>query len=137
MLTLHFDGMAKPNPGVGAYGWVLERDGKEVATGGGIIGGGSTSNEAEYAGLVQGLRAARQQAGEDEAVTAKGDSRLVVNQASGRWAVRAENLVPLVDEVWELAARLGRVSFVWVPRAQNRRADNLARMAFLRGRAKT
>ena len=51
--------------------------------------------------------------------------------------MRAENLVPLVDEVWELAARLGRVSFVWVPRAQNRRADNLARMAFLRGRAKT
>ena len=57
------------------------------------------------------------------------DSKLVVEQMSGRWKVKHDNLQPLAREAAALVRRLGRVSFRWVPREQNTAADRLANEA--------
>ena len=135
MLTLYFDGMAKPNPGRGAYGWLLERDGREIATGCAVLVGQKTSNKAEYAGLIKGLQAARRYMKDDETLLVKGDSRLVINQSTCRWNVKQKHLESLVEQVWRAMAQLGPVELKWIPREQNGRADALGRKAFERKRA--
>lgn len=64
-----------------------------------------TSNEAEWASLCRGLLAV-QEHGAMGAVAIVGDSRLVLNQFTGRWRVWAENLRPLYQEAQELAGEL-------------------------------
>jgi len=54
------------------------------------------------------------------------DSRLVIEQMSGRWQIKHPDLRPLARAARDTARSLGQVSYVWVPREQNRRADKLA-----------
>ena len=83
---------------------------------------------AEYSGLVAGLRAAADLApGAD--VEVRMDSKLVVEQMSGRWKVKDPNLRSLARSAQDEARRLGRVTYVWVPRARNADADRLANQA--------
>ena len=90
--------------------------------------GTTTNNVAEYSGLVAGLRAAGELApGAD--VEVRMDSKLVVEQMSGRWKIKDPNLRKLAASARQAAGRLGRVSYTWVPRARNTRADRLANQA--------
>ena len=122
------DGGARGNPGPAGYGAVV-RDAAsgavlaERAEGIGI----TTNNVAEYSGLIAGLRAAAELGATD--VEVRLDSKLVVEQMSGKWKVRQPHLQPLAGEAAALVRRLGRVRFVWVPRARNRHADRLANEA--------
>ncbi len=88
----------------------------------------TTNNVAEYSGLVAGLRAAADLApGAD--VEVRMDSKLVVEQMTGRWQIKDPNLRSLARSAQDEARRLGRVSYTWVPRARNTRADRLANQA--------
>jgi probable phosphoglycerate mutase len=87
----------------------------------------ATNNVAEYTGLVAGLQAAADLGA--VAVEARMDSRLVVEQMSGRWQIKHPALRPLAAEAAALAGRFDSVRFTWVPREQNRRADALANAA--------
>jgi probable phosphoglycerate mutase len=57
------------------------------------------------------------------------DSKLVVEQMSGRWKVKHPDMRPLASQASELVRRLPSVSFSWIPRAQNSAADRLANEA--------
>src|SRR5690606_33184448 len=57
------------------------------------------------------------------------DSKLVVEQMSGRWKVKNADLKDLVAEAKSLAAKFDRVTYTWVPRADNSHADRLANEA--------
>jgi broad specificity phosphatase PhoE len=57
------------------------------------------------------------------------DSKLVVEQMSGRWQIKDPNLRSLASSAQDETRRLGQVSYVWVPRARNTRADRLANQA--------
>jgi broad specificity phosphatase PhoE len=57
------------------------------------------------------------------------DSKLVVEQMSGRWKVKHPDLIELHAQARKLASRLDRVSYAWVPRAKNSHADRLANEA--------
>jgi probable phosphoglycerate mutase len=57
------------------------------------------------------------------------DSKLVVEQMSGRWRVRHPDLQPLHAQGRELARALPKVSFGWIPRERNSYADRLANEA--------
>jgi probable phosphoglycerate mutase len=57
------------------------------------------------------------------------DSKLVVEQMSGRWQVKHPAMKPLAREATDLVERLGRVRFSWIPRAENSHADRLANEA--------
>jgi ribonuclease H / adenosylcobalamin/alpha-ribazole phosphatase len=128
-LVVEADGGSRGNPGPAGYGALV----RDPATGEVLAEmcdslGTTTNNVAEYSGLVAGLRAAAELApGAD--VEVRMDSKLVVEQMSGRWQIKDPNLRSLASSAQDEAGRLGRVSYVWVPRARNADADRLANQA--------
>ncbi|HEX2066065.1 MAG TPA: ribonuclease HI family protein [Candidatus Thermoplasmatota archaeon] len=129
--TLWFDGACSGNPGPMGAGAVVQLEGGRPQVLSQPMGRG-TNNEAEYHGLLLGLRHALA-AGADEVVV-RGDSQLVLRQLEGAYKVRAENLRSLNEEARRLLGHFAAVRLEWVPRAQNAEADAAATAA-LRGRA--
>ena len=84
----------------------------------------SPSTPACIAGLQAALRPRR-----IDAVSVRMDSKLVVEQMSGRWKVKHPDMKPLARQAAALVAQFDRVDFEWVPRAQNSHADRLANEA--------
>jgi probable phosphoglycerate mutase len=89
--------------------------------------GTATNNVAEYGGLIAGLKAAL--ALDPAELEVRMDSKLVVEQMSGRWQVKHPSMKPLAREAAALIAQLPRVRFAWIPREQNKHADRLANEA--------
>jgi len=90
--------------------------------------GTATNNVAEYSGLVAGLtKAAEVAPGAD--VEVRMDSKLVVEQMTGRWQIKHPALRPLAAQARDLSRGLGRITYQWVPRARNTHADRLANKA--------
>jgi broad specificity phosphatase PhoE/ribonuclease HI len=127
-VVVQADGGSRGNPGPAGYGAVvLDADtGATLAERKAAIGI-ETNNVAEYQGLVAGLAAARELGASD--VEVRMDSKLVVEQMSGRWQVKHPSMRPLARQAAELAAGFDRISFGWIPRAQNSHADRLANEA--------
>lgn len=92
----------------------------EVAQGIGV----ATNNVAEYRAAIEGLRRASELGAGD--VLLRSDSRLLVEQLSGRFRVKNPTLIRLHGEVRELAGRFRAVRYEHVPRERNREADRLA-----------
>ncbi len=134
-LIIEADGGSRGNPGPAGFGAVVRDQAtgellREICDSIGI----ATNNVAEYSGLIAGLRAAAEIApGAD--VEARMDSKLVIEQMSGRWQIKHQNLRSLARTAQQAAARLGQVRYVWVPRARNAHADRLANQAMDNARA--
>jgi probable phosphoglycerate mutase len=123
------DGGSRGNPGPAGYG-ALVRDaetGRVLAERAASVGR-ATNNVAEYGGLVAGLQAALDLDPTAE-VEVRMDSKLVVEQMSGRWKVKHPDMQQLALQAQRLARQLGAVRYTWVPRAQNGAADALANSA--------
>ena len=122
------DGGSRGNPGPAGFG-ALVRDADtgallvEVAESIGV----ATNNVAEYSGLVAGLTAAAQ-LDPDCTVEVRMDSKLVVEQMSGRWSIKHEDMRRLATRARQLLPA-DRVSYTWIPRARNAHADRLANEA--------
>jgi probable phosphoglycerate mutase len=119
------DGGSRGNPGPAGYGAVV----LDAATGDVLAErseaiGTQTNNVAEYRGLIAGLTAARELGARRVAV--RMDSRLVVEQMKGTWQVKHPGLRDLARQAVALRENFDEVSFEWVPRAENTRADRLA-----------
>jgi 8-oxo-dGTP diphosphatase len=86
-----------------------------------------TNNYAEYTAVILALeRALTLGAREVELVL---DSKLVVEQLTGRWKVRHAAIRPLVDRAQALLAQFARWTLRHEPRAANVAADALANLA--------
>ncbi|MET8224399.1 bifunctional RNase H/acid phosphatase [Streptomyces sp. NPDC005301] len=127
------DGGSRGNPGPAGYGAVVidAATGETLAEAAEFLGV-ATNNVAEYRGLVAGLRAAREL---DPAavVRVRMDSKLVVEQMSGRWKIKHPDMKPLAAE----AARIlpaSQVTYEWIPRERNKHADRLANEAMDAGK---
>ena len=131
------DGGSRGNPGPAAYGAVL-RDAEtgEVIDERAEPIGEATNNVAEYRGLIAGLEMAREHVPDAE-VEVRLDSKLVIEQMSGRWKVKHPDMRPLALQAQRLAPQ--RVTWTWVPREQNAHADRLLNEALdvATGRART
>lgn len=122
------DGGSRGNPGPAGYGsvvWTADRatvlaESKQAI-------GRATNNVAEYRGLIAGLEEAAKLGATEVAVSM--DSKLVVEQMSGRWQVKNPDLAQLHAQARALASRFASISYSWVPRAQNSYADRLANEA--------
>jgi probable phosphoglycerate mutase len=127
------DGGSRGNPGPAGYGAVVldPVSGETLAEAAEYIGV-ATNNVAEYKGLVAGLKAAH--ALDPEAlVRVRMDSKLVVEQMSGRWKIKHPDMKPLAAE----AARVfppAQVTYEWIPRERNKHADRLANEAMDAGK---
>ena len=122
------DGGARGNPGPAGYGAVV----REAATNEVLVEradaiGVATNNVAEYRGLIAGLQAAADVGAVE--VEVRMDSKLVVEQMSGRWQIKHPGLRPLAAQAAALVRRFEIVRFTWIPRERNRRADALANAA--------
>ncbi|MGV9562979.1 bifunctional RNase H/acid phosphatase [Streptomyces sp. NPDC003480] len=122
------DGGSRGNPGPAGYGSVV----RDAATGETLVEragfiGTATNNVAEYRGLLAGLSAAHEL---DPAarVHVRMDSKLVVEQMSGRWKIRHPAMRPLAMQAAALFPA-GQVTYEWIPREQNKHADRLANEA--------
>ncbi|MEU4740375.1 bifunctional RNase H/acid phosphatase [Actinosynnema sp. NPDC023658] len=126
-VVVEADGGSRGNPGPAGYGAVvLDESGAVLAERSAGIGV-ATNNVAEYQGLIAGLRAAAEVGA--SAVDVRMDSKLVVEQMSGRWKVKHPSMQPLAAEAREAARAFDRVAYEWIPRERNRRADRLANLA--------
>ncbi len=122
------DGGSRGNPGPAGYGTVVwSADRSTVLAESKQAIGRSTNNVAEYRGLIAGLEEARRLGATEVAVLM--DSKLVIEQMSGRWKVKHPELAKLHARAGELALDFDRVGYTWVPREQNSYADRLANEA--------
>jgi ribonuclease HI len=86
-----------------------------------------TNNVAEYAAVVLALRRAHRLGAREVRLVL--DSKLIVEQLSGRWRVRDAGLRGFFEEARQLLAGFRRWSIEHQPRAANRAADALANLA--------
>jgi broad specificity phosphatase PhoE/ribonuclease HI len=127
-VTVEADGGSRGNPGPAGYGAVV----RAAATGEILLEryaslGVNTNNVAEYSGLIAGLTAALELGATH--VDVRMDSKLVVEQMSGRWQIKNPGLRPLAAQAATLVGRFQAVTFDWIPRERNKAADALANKA--------
>ncbi|MFJ9975888.1 bifunctional RNase H/acid phosphatase [Streptomyces cyaneofuscatus] len=139
-LVVEADGGSRGNPGPAGYGAVVidAATGETLAEAAEYIGV-ATNNVAEYRGLIAGLTAAKAlfpdagAAGPDLEVHVRMDSKLVVEQMSGRWKIKHPDMKPLAARAAAILPP-SSVTYEWIPRAQNKHADRLANEAMDAGR---
>ena len=127
-LIVEADGGSRGNPGIAGAGAVVidAESGKvlrEISEPVGI----ATNNVAEYTAVVLGLEAAFE-IEPAATVLVRMDSKLVVEQMSGRWKIKHPDMMALGARVQKLIAAKN-VEFAWIPREQNGLADALANKA--------
>ena len=124
-LIVEADGGSRGNPGVAAGGAVvIDESTGEVLAEVGVFVGVATNNVAEYSGLLGGLKKARE-IDPDAAIHVRMDSKLVVEQMSGRWKIKHTDMRALALEAHSVIAGV-QVTFEWIAREFNSRADAVA-----------
>ncbi len=126
--VIEADGGSRGNPGPAAFGAVVRdpETGKIIAEAADYIGT-ATNNVAEYRGLQAALEMVRDLNPEAH-VEARLDSKLVVEQMSGRWKIKNEALRKLAIEIREILP-MSAVHYSWIPREQNTAADRLVNVS--------
>ena len=113
-LNIYTDGASRGNPGDAAWGYlILDGEDNTVSSQSGYIGN-STNNQAEYYAVIRAL----QQAGEfsPDRINIHSDSQLLVNQVTGSWKVKDDELRRLYKRVRTLAGEFAEVTFTHLPR---------------------
>jgi ribonuclease HI len=105
---------------------VYDEAGAEAATVSRRLGR-ATNNEAEYQAAIAGLEAALTLGGGE--VELRMDSELVVRQLLGEYRVKNARLRPHFERLLALKRQFAAFNVASVPRAQNKRADQLANLA--------
>ena len=118
------DGGSRGNPG--RYGAVVSESGKIIAELFDVIGV-ETNNVAEYSGLLAGLSHIHQLDAQATVEVAM-DSKLVVEQMSGRWQIKHADMRNLAKQCRD-AHPAALVTYSWIPRDENSHADRLANKA--------
>ena len=112
--TLTADGGSRGNPGAAGYGAVITESGNILAELFDVIGI-ATNNVAEYSGLIAGLREINK-LDPNATVDVKMDSKLVVEQMSGRWQIKHADMRTLAQDA-RSAHDPSLVSYSWIPRS--------------------
>ncbi|MDP4688129.1 MAG: reverse transcriptase-like protein [Pontimonas sp.] len=127
-LVVEADGASRGNPGAAAGGAVvLDPETGQVVAKAGVLCGHASNNVAEYRGMIEGLDIALAMAPEGS-VHVRMDSKLVVEQMSGRWKIKHPDMQDLASAARELIGSRS-VTFEWIPREENARADAAANVA--------
>lgn len=131
---MHTDGGSRGNPGIAGAGVViLDAEGKvlkESCKPLGVV----TNNDAEYQAVIFGLETIKKLYGTDKVreldIEIKLDSQLVANQLSGKFQIKEESLWPHFIKIWNMrVADFPHLTFTYIPREQNSRADAMANKA--------
>lgn len=127
-VIIEADGGSRGNPGVAGSGTVLfDATHTKILRRLAYIVGTATNNVAEYHALLNGLTAARELGATEVDVLM--DSKLVVEQMSGRWKIKHPDMKELALSCRDIASGFASITYTWIPRKQNARADELANKA--------
>lgn len=129
-LIIYTDGASRGNPGPSSYGFVIsDQSGKILYEEGEYIGI-TTNNVAEYTAVLKSLEFVKKQHNISNLdIELCADSKLVAEQLSGRYKIKARHLKSIIEKIKGLASETGAVIFTHVPRAENIKADKLANLA--------
>lgn len=122
-MIAYTDGCCLGNPGRMGAGVVIMQEGKAVKEISRHLGMG-TNNEAEYRAVLIAVEEAKKMGA--KGLTVRSDSRLLVSQLKGEFRVKAPHLRELMGKVWKAGEGM-TLHFEWIPREENRRADELAK----------
>jgi ribonuclease HI len=86
---------------------------------------------AEYLALIKALEKLRLLNLEDSEIEVRADSRLLIEQINGIFAVKARRLVPLHERVRDLLTHFKKIQFKWIPHEGNTEADGLSKAAYV------
>jgi len=124
-LIVEADGGSRGNPGIAAGGAVvIDGETGELLAEVGVYVGIATNNVAEYRGMLAGLQRAYE-FDPEASVHFRLDSKLIVEQMSGRWKIKHPDMQVLAQEARALIGTKS-ATFEWIPRLQNARADAAA-----------
>lgn len=129
-LIIYTDGASRGNPGRASYGFTIsDGSGKLLYEEGKYIGI-ATNNVAEYTAVLEALKYVKKNYGEKQLeIGLFADSKLVVEQLSGRYKMKSPHLRLIFDEIRILGLELGGLIYTHVPRSKNTEADRLANLA--------
>lgn len=130
-LIIYTDGGSRGNPGKAAYGYVIYDENKKILAQEGRYIGVTTNNVAEYTGLLEALKKANELALslQIEAVDCFLDSNLIVQQMNGKFKIKAQHLLPIIQEIRHLETDLPKITYEHVYREKNTTADALVNKA--------
>lgn len=127
-VQIEADGGSRGNPGPAGSGAVLiDFDSGTILAEIALFIGVATNNVAEYRAVLAAIELANEIA-PDAKLLVRMDSKLVVEQMSGRWKVKNEGMQDLAAQMHR-AIGSREVTFEWIPREQNSKADSLANEA--------
>lgn len=115
--SLFFDGAVKNK--IASFGFVLYKNQKECDRGYGIIGHGLSSVDAEKQALAYGLDSFVRKVDTRASLNIYGDSKFVISTVENDPALRSR-----ITGVRKLGIP---VSYKWVPRSENKLANDLAK----------
>lgn len=129
-LIIYTDGASRGNPGHASYGFTIS-DGKgNLLFEEGKYIGITTNNVAEYTGVLEALKYIKKKYNKgDLQLELFADSKLVIEQLSGRFKMKSEHLKPIFEKIKILSIELGGMIHTHVPREKNTEADRLANLA--------
>jgi ribonuclease HI len=114
MIYTNSDGGARGNPGPGAIGVIVRKDGEILTRYSEKIGKFVTNNVAEYEALIKALELALNYTKEE--LTCVLDSELVVKQLLGEYRVKNKKLLELFLKVQKLQENFTKIKYVHVSR---------------------
>ncbi len=128
VLLVEADGGSRGNPGESGSGAIVaDQATGELLAEISLYGGIASNNVAEYKGMIAGVRRAIE-LDPDAELLVRLDSKLVVEQMSGRWKIKHPAMAELAAEARSVLTGTP-VRFQWIPRLENSRADKLANLA--------
>lgn len=131
LIEVYTDGSSNINAGTSGRGWVILKDGNEIATGYEAATEGLTNNQEEYNAVIAALENVAMlfpEGTEEDEVQIKTDSELVVKQLTGIYRIKKPHLKPLAKRIKELInASPMKIGIQHVYREENSDADGLAR----------
>jgi ribonuclease HI len=128
--TLQFDGASRGNPGLGGAGAVILEKCQtteivtELWSGSFYLGTNVTNNQAEYSGLIEGLKQVI--SFQLPSILIQGDSELIIRQINSVYKVNNEILKGFHKESIDLLSKIPSYRFAHIRRELNNRADQLA-----------
>jgi ribonuclease HI len=122
-LIIYSDGGARGNPGLGGAGAVIYDEKMNLIKKISRFLGSTTNNQAEYEGLILGLKKAKSLAA--KRVDCYLDSQLVVEQLNRRYKIKNPKLGKLFLRVWNLCQFFEDINFYHISREKNKEADSL------------
>lgn len=125
-IIVNCDGGSRGNPGPAASAYVISTEDEHIISSKGIFLGHTTNNQAEYEAVIEALKFIQTNISASY-IHFKLDSQLVVNQINGTYKVKDQAIKEKYSQVKELMVTLNKshVTFSYIPRAQNFRADQL------------